>query len=272
MPDLEYTHHADDIASRATWTLVSGTAATQYPLANLFTDDPSFPFKANETTVRFEGDFGVPVSPLLAVLVNPNFTPGLLGVMLEGSADAFATTPFSQEFPAASYWENDFPLNLHLDLRVAAPSYRYWAVEVTVANGVTLSIGEFILATDIKVLQGSLIIDDGVSEDEDHPQNEHATDAGIYTINSHGTWIRKLRGVVKQDDANSTKIRAWNRSSFGRAKPCVLLPHLDPEHVEYVRFGSTKLTRTYIGGMYRSRFELEFERLSVGLKPTPSAV
>jgi hypothetical protein len=269
--NLWYCLPSDDIAVGETPTLVSGTQATGYPPENVGNEDPAYPFKVDSTTFRLVWDFGSAVAPKLVVLAHHNFAPGLTGVRFQMNATDVWTAPsFSAEFPAASYHLDKFPLTLHLDLRSSAPSYRYASLVVTSANTVNCAIGEVIISTAIRMLDGTVQFDS--EEDEDHPLVEHQTDVGVSTIYRHGTRLRWLRGDKVVEATDAAAIRTWTRASLGRGLPFVVLPHLAETEAWYVRWENGKVPRTYIGPDLISRYRLAFAEVSRGLYPTPSAV
>ena len=273
--DLEYTHPTDDLARSTDPTSVSGTVASGYSLENLGNEDPAHPCKWDSTTMRIAWDFGSAVAPKLVVLVHHNVASGLTGVKFEmNGSNSWGSPAYSKEFPAASYHLDRFPLNLHVDLRTDAPSYRYASLAVTNANTVPLAIGEVIIATAIRSLDGTIQFDS--EDDESHPLVEHQTDVGVSTIYRHGTRLRWVRGdkVVAATDA--ANIRTWNRASLGRGLPFIIWPKTAEDECWYVRWESDKLPRTYLApdpaGGFISRYRLAFSEVSRGLYPTPSAV
>lgn len=269
---FEYTHPDDDIAGLVTPTLAAGTPATGYGPELLYDNDPAHPFKTESTTFRLVWNYLSVKAPKLVVLVHPNFSAGAVVKYQMHTADVWTSPDFSQTFPAASYHEDKFPKNLHLDLRVAAPSYQYASLAVTTASSVNCSIGEMIVATTVRALDGTY--ERNAQDDEDHPLNEHRTDVGVSTIYVHGTRLRWMRGELVQEGSDAANIRSWNRATLGRGLPCVIMSHHNPDDDEpwFVRFEKTKLPRAYIAAGGVSRLPLDFEEVSRGLKPTPSAV
>lgn len=281
--DLEYGHPGDDLARAFTSTLTAGSQATGYGPERLADDDPSYPFKVDSATFRLLWDFGQATLVEYALLVHHNFLPGLGGVFF-AMGSTTATTDFSREFIIRDYHEDLFPVNEHLDLRDVSPIYRYASLEVSSANIVDCSLGAFPMLTQVRTLDGHLLLDSTPQEDEEHPLVEHRTDVGVSTIYAHGTRLRWLRGEMLQTDANAAQIRSWNRATLGRGLPCTLIPHILNDHAPVtspvtvqeesmiVRFEDPKLPRSYVGPDLLSRYRLGFEEVSRGLIPTPSAV
>lgn len=269
--NLEFSYPADDLAAQVAPIVTIGTAAALYPVANLSDGDPAHPFKVNETTFRLVWDYGVPVSPKFAMIVHPNFTDGLTGVKYQGNSSSdFSAPAYEIEFPAATYHEDDFPANLGVDMRDDDPSFRYWSLVNTVANVVPVSVGLFVVSSNVRALDGRFVASAG--DDEDHPLVENRTDVGVSTIYIHGTRLRWLRGDVVEQATNALAIRSWNRATSGRGLGFMLLPHLDGDEPWFVRFEKTNQARSYLGTGLDSRFNLAFEEMPRGLKPTPSAV
>lgn len=275
--DLEYAYPTDDLSRSFTATLISGTQSTGYEPVRLTNDDPSYPFKVDSTTFRLLWDFGTPKTIKYALLVHHNFVAGLSGVRL-AMGSTTATTDFSRDFTIRTYHEDDFPVNEHLDLRDINPSYQYLSLELTAANSVNAALGKIALLSSVRNLDGNLELSN-VQDDETHPLVEHRTDVGVSTIYIHGTRWRWLRGDKIQVASDSALIRSWNRAANGRGLPFVVIPHIETdadagavEESMLVRFEKEELPRTYIGPDLLSRWRLEFEETSRGLKPTPSAV
>ncbi len=284
--DLEYAHPTDDLSRSITATLTSGSQATGYEPVRLTNDDPSYPFKSTGGTFRLLWDFGSAMPIEYVLLVHHNFYPGLGGVIFAmGSTNS--TTDFSREFVIRQYHEDSFPVNEHLDLRDVTPTYRYASLEVTSPNHdgageIACSLGGFPMLTEVRALDGDLLLD--TEDDESHPLIEHRTDVGVSTIYSHGTRLRWLRGDKIAASGDAAAIRSWNRASLGRGLPFVLIPHVMTDDIDtaspieeqeeswLVRWEKETLPRNYFGPDLISRYRLEFEEVSRGLKPTPSAV
>jgi hypothetical protein len=274
--DLEYAHPGDDLSRTTTATLTSGTQATGYEPVRLTNDDPSYPFKVDTTTFRLLWDFGTPRPIAYVLLVHHNFMPGLTGVTFAlGSTSA--TTDYTQTFTIRAYGEDRFPTNEHLDLRADGPPvYRYASLSVTTANTVPCAIGKVPILTTVRALDGALLLEP--DDDESHPLVEHQSDLGVSTIFSFGTRRRWLRGDKIQEASDAAAIRAWNRATYGRGLPFVLIPHVFPdgdpsgEEAWICRWEDENLPRTYMDMSLRSRFRLKFEEVSRGLRPTPAAI
>jgi hypothetical protein len=270
---LEYSHPADDVAAAVTPTLASGTAATGYGPERTGNTDPSYPFKVDETTFRLVWDFTTPIALQFVLLVHHNFQAALSGVLFEMNDTNVWTSPsFSHAITIPPYHEDRFPENAKLDLRpFGSPSYRYGSLAVTSANVVPCAIGEIVLATQLRAISGTFQLD--AEEDESHPLQENKTDVGVSSIYVHGTRWRYVRGQVIQTATTAVQIRSWNRACFGRGYPCVVWPHLDDDDEPmYMRFEKDGLPRTRIAPDGISRYQLGFEELSRGLRPTPAAV
>lgn len=272
--DLEYTHPSDNLAGTVTPTLVAATEATGYEIAHLYDNDPAYPFKTVETSFRLVWNFGSPVTPALVALIHPNFSTGAVVDLEMNSVDDWYLPNYSRPFPAATYHEDDFPANLHLDLRASPMTGQYLSIVVSTPSSVACSIGEIVIASQIRFLDGRFQRD--AEEDETHPLISHATDVGVKTKYSHGTRLRWVRGDHIHEAADDAKIRSWNRAAQGTALPFLLLPHLRVEEVWLCCFETLPLTSRYLGGGSAAPFvtstRLNFEEVARGLKPTPSAV
>jgi len=282
--DLEYGHPSDDLARAFTASLVDTSPSSQaigYGPERLTNDSPAYPFKVDATTFRLLWDFGTPTAVLYALLVHHNCVAGLGGVRF-AMGSTTGTTDFARDFTIRAYHEDAFPMNEHLDLRDVAPTYQYASLEVTSPNSVNCALGAFPMLTSVRALDGNLLLD--AEDDESHPLVEHKTDVGVSTIYQHGTRLRWLRGEKIQAATDAAAIRSWNRATFGRGLPFVLIPHLldddapvtspavEQEESWIVRWEDPNLPRTYMGPDLMSRYRLKFEEVSRGLKPTPSAV
>lgn len=271
---LDYNHPSDDLAAAFTPTLASGSMATGYELAYFGNTDPSLPGKVNETTFRLVWDFGSAQPIEAVVLIHHNLVAALAGVYFQmHGSNSWGSPSVSHAITIPPYHEDRFPQNAALDLRDfgSVPSYRYASLAVTGANSVACAIGEIVLATQLRSISGTFQVD--AEEDESHPLQENRTDVGVSSIYVHGTRWRYVRGQVVQEEGTAVQIRAWNRACFGRGYPCLVWPHLeDSDEPLYARFEKDGLPRVRIGPDGVSRYQLAFEELSRGLKPTPAAV
>src|SRR5205814_1263681 len=103
-------------------TLVVGTLATGYQLAWLADDKPARPTKLTTTKFRLVYDFGVAKSVALAALVHANAEEALTGLTFQMGTTS-STSDFSQDLVAGPYGEDKFPMNIHVDLTDAPPSF-----------------------------------------------------------------------------------------------------------------------------------------------------
>src|SRR4030095_810612 len=167
-------------------------------------------------------------------------------------------------FTIRSYGDDRFPTNEHLDLRIGGtpPVYRYASLSVTSDNVVPCAIGRVPILHTVRALDGALLLEP--EEDESHPLVEHQTDLGVSTIFGFGTRRRWLRGDKIQQNSDASAIRAWNRATYGRGLPFVLIPHVFPdgdpsaEEAWICRWENDRLPRTYPNTMLLSRYRLPF--------------
>jgi hypothetical protein len=273
--DLEYALPTDDLKRiTGSWQLVTGSTDLGYGLERLCNDDPAFPTKFSDATFRIARDYGAPVAPKYAALIHANLQPGYHSMVLQGHTSNVWTAPaFSVTFPTMEYQENGFPLNLGIDLREAAPSYRYWSLAATVANGVPIAIGLFIMVDTVRALDGHFLLSANPQDDEDAPSNRHVTDAGVESTLSFGTRLRWLRGEKLSETNEGAALLSWHRAAAGDAGRFLLLPHMEENEPWFARFASSKLPRTHrMPNNLLYGVRLEFAEISRGLKPTPSAV
>lgn len=267
---LQFAYPTDDLAPQFTPTLVTGTQAAGYPIANLSDDDPAHPWKTDTTTFDLLWDFGTAKTVKMVGLIHPNFQSGLTGVTFK-MGNTTDTLSLSRSFVIGPYGEDGYPPNPYLDLSDANPAYRYARLVANAANIVPISIGRFVMVQELRGLRG-FIIPKNPTETEEHPITENSTDAGVVTIFSLGVRRRSFTGEMVEDDINMATLRSWRRSSQGRSKPFALLPHLQGDDLWFARFNDTKIARSYIGVSGLSSVPEGFEEVSRGLKPTPSAV
>lgn len=282
-PNLEYTDPTEEIVP--TWTLTNGTPADGYLTASLTDDNPANPYKVASPYLRLVGDAGAPVTPALAVLIHPNFDPGLAPIYLQGGT-SFASVssggaPFSVPWPLPSYYPDAFPLNLALDLRGLGPhTYQYWSLVTGDGaggspNSVPIAIGEFKLYADVHALEGSLTLTLSPRMDEGYPLIDHTTDGDVNLIYPIGTKRRSLRGGLIQSEANAVALQRWWQAAKGRSTPfTILVSPAEGTLAEpwFVRFESVTLSRDLTYGQTVSTFQIGFEEISRGLRPTPAAV
>lgn len=273
--DLEYAHPQDDLKRiGGDWTVVTGTTDVGYGIERLCNDNPAYPVKFNETSFRIQRDFGTAVSPKYAALIHANLDDGYGDLVLQGNSSAsWGSPPYTVTFPTMGYHDNGFPLNLAVDLRSDAPSYRYWSLASMTVNSVLIALGLFVMVDEVRALNGHFLLDQSPEDDEDLPSNRHSTDAGVETTLTFGTRLRWLRGSVWADATDAAQIRAWHRAADGDAGRFLLLPHMENDEPWCARFGASRLPRAHKlpnGELYSVK--LEFSEISRGLKPTPSAV
>lgn len=275
LTDLEYAHPSDDLKRIAgSWTVLSGTTDAGYGIDRLCNDNPAYPTKFNETTFRIQRDYGNVVTPRYVALIHANLSDGYHDLYLQGnSSPSWGSPPYSVRFPAASYDEHAFPVNLALDLRDDEPAFRYWSLVATTASVVPIALGLLVMVDAVRYLDGHLLLDQSPEDDEDMPSNMHATDAGVETTFSFGTRLRWLRGSKWADEADGEAIRAWHRAAAGDAGRFLLLPHMEEDEPWFARWGASRLPRSHrLPNSALYQVKLEFLEISRGLKPTPSAV
>ncbi len=270
--NLRYTHPIDNLAALFTPTLTSGTVATGYDLAWLADNKPARPLKLNETTFRLLYDFGSAKSVALIALIHANAAAALAGLTFKMGTTT-ATSDFSYTLVPAAYHEDKFPKNIHADFTDDPPVFRYAAFEAVNANVVAWAIGELLMYTQTRDLNGSFLLGSN-KDDEDHPDVTHETPVGVESTFIYGTRLRKLSGsIVTQTQTTGAQIRSWNRAANGRQFPFAILPPgLNDDELWFVKWEDSNLPREYFLGDGISRFELKFKEVGRGLYPTPSAV
>jgi len=269
---LLYTHPEDNIAGRVVPTLTTGTVASGYQIAYLYDSDPSNPFKTVGTTFRLVWDFGVATLVKGVALIHHNFVAGLSGVFFQmHTANVWTSPAFSHVLVPPAYLLDQFPVNVFGDFRTLLPTYRYASLAVTVANVVSCSIGEFLILSELRSIDGFTM--SSSDDQEDHPIVEHKTDVGVSTIFLHGTRLRWFRGNVLQGKTTADNIRNWGRATYGRGLPFLIVPLTYSDAEPWlVRWEDGKINRHYHESKGYSTYSLAFEEISRGLKPTPSAV
>ncbi len=284
MPGLQYTWPDDDyIPGIAASLSFSGTADPEYLVEKLGNLDPSDPFKTPDTSVVVDGDLGEAKVIGLLAIVHSNFDPdgGSPGLGLELLLDDNASFTSPETFPLSvpPYQEDGHPGYIHLDFVAEGyglKTYRYFRVQNTNANSVSITMGALILCAGWRELPEDFQAE--AVDDEDHPIVRNLSEGGgVPTKYAHEYRPMWFRGDVidtTQDDDEA--IRRWNRAAGGAFKPFLVHLHLPIDEPSYVFFENGRLPRKRKfrteEGMVLNGYSLAFEEAGRGRPPEPSPV
>lgn len=263
---LIYQRASDNVAPNATVTVQTGTAATGYPAANLVDLNPAKPAKLVETTGAWLFDFGSAQRVDLVAIVHHNLNAGLNVRIQANATDSWGTPTIDAAFTIPAQDPDLFRPGPWLDLTAvagySAGGFRYWRLVVVGTNSAPVAIGEIWLGSSIRTLDPN--IQWGATDGDDHQIVEHATDFGVATIFDLGTRTRTLTGQVDTTDSNRDDLRAWFRSTHGRAQAFLVIPDGDVNDALLVRFTDTRWA-VQLNFQDRNIIQLGFQELSRGL-------
>lgn len=256
-----YARSSDNLAPNATATVSSGTIDTTYGVNNVKDLDPSLPMKFTTTSGRIVLDFGSAQTIRLASLIHHNLA-GATVTLQANATNSWGAPSFSQAFTIPAAKLDGFGVNPFLDLRTAAPNYRYFSLNVTGAPAVW-GVGEIILASQCRTFPGH--ISPGTKEEDIRQIYEHTTEYGVALIYDRGvnsrTWEMSM--IVRKSGLDEMK-QLW-QDARGRSKGFTFIRDSSINEAVFCRFKNASLPNVRSSQeVYPVTFFLE--EISMGLK------
>jgi hypothetical protein len=264
--NLIYQHGSDQVADNATITVQTGTVDPEYPASNLVDSNPAKPAKILETSGAWKFAFAGAQRVDFLAIPHHNLTAGLQ-VRIQGNAtDAWGAPTFNALITIPTWRDDGWPVGPWLDLTAqagySAGGFQYWRLTVVGANAAPVALGEVWLGSAIRTLSPN--ISWGAREGEQHKITEQETDFGVTLSYDFGLLRRTLVGEVDATDAAKDAVRAWWRSTNGRARPTIIVPEGTVNEALMVRWAEPKIevTREVLN---RNTIPLAFQEVSRGL-------
>lgn len=256
-----YARPSDNIAPNATASVSSGTIDSTYGVNNIKDLNPSLPMKFTTTSGRIVFDFTTAQTIRLAALIHHNLAGAT--VTLQGNAtNSWGSPSFSQAFTIPAARLDGFGINPWLDLRTAAPNYRYFSLNVTGAPSVW-GIGEIILATQCRTFPG--VIAPGTKEEEHRLIHEHNTEYGVALIYDRGVNTRTWEMAMTVRGSGLSEMKSLWQDAAGRAKGWTFIRDSSINEAVFCRFRTAAIPNTRTSqDIYPVAFSLE--EISQGLK------
>lgn len=249
-----YARYDDDLCIASPPTVTASAADSDYPVANLISENAGKPAKLTTTTGNWVLDFGAAVVPVMGILAFHYIDAGLEVRIQGNAADSWASPSYNQTItipakrkdgPSTQKWTNNAVLTI-----AGSPSYRYWRLVVVGTNSQVIAVGRFLLLSAIRTI--GFLLDSGINQSDDAGEIVQITELGVETFYVLGGPRRGVSGVCMATDTaasgitNADDFRALHETSEGRAHPFVLIPFGTEPWL--VRFESGSRTRSHRDG------------------------
>lgn len=249
-----YYARPDDDLCAASPTVTASAADTDYPAANLISENAGKPAKLTTTTGNWVLDFGAAVVPVMAILVYQYIDAGLEVRIQGNAADSWGSPSYNQQItipakrkdgPSTQRWTNNAVLTI-----AGSPSYRYWRLVVVGTNSQVIAVGRLLLLSAIRAT--AFLLDSGINQSDDAGEIAQITELGVETFYVLGGPRRSVSGVCMATDTSASGIiaaddfRALHEACQGRSSPFVLIPFSAEPWL--VRFESGSRTRSHRDG------------------------
>jgi hypothetical protein len=258
--------YSDNIAPSATASVDSGTADTDYPIANAVDYNPAKPVKLTTTTGSFLFDFGVATRQDVVALIHHNLTAGLNVRYQMNATNAWGAPTVDAAFTIPAYREDLYPVNPFIDLTgvsgYSASGFRYGRVKVTGTNAAAVAIGEIVIIGTKRTMS---LLNGTVEVSEERKIVEHSTDYGVATIFDLGVTIRHMKGRVTNTAAQLSALESQWRSSRGRALPWLLVPDSTVNDAWFVRWSDAMKVIAYPDISTKAQFPFAVDEVGRGL-------
>lgn len=222
----KYTRPSDNVSPNATWSVVSGTAATGYPAANVADLNPAKPFKATGTSVTLRATFGS--------------AQVLKGVALANHNGAGATT---RKITSGSGLDQTIAIEANsggqcvnpiLDFSSASSGQRTSTTfDIELSGGVlgNIAIGEIVLLTELRDLPWSW----GVRTKPQRLVKRQTTFGGTLLQYNKRVLVHRFSAEIELAD-DEAALRLLEMESQGEVFPWVLWPDTSVNRCHLVQF------------------------------------
>ena len=221
-----YMRPTDRITAGA-WTL-TGTARAGYPVTALDDGDPSAPVWITGNSIVLVRNMTAPtlvdgVTIHAHTLVNAS----VLKVQMH-TADSWATPDVDITVTIPTAYRDGFSLDLFVNVKALYPvaanrTKQYLRVINTVANPVTVAIGEIAIWGAQRTFSRTFSVNGLVPQDIEHLATKSTSKRGVSTVYDMGTKERRWTGVVMATQADLEDLLAWREDARGIVKPSVFV-------------------------------------------------
>lgn len=242
-----FRYHRPSDRLTGTWSIATGTARTGYGVANVqeTTPDPSNPFWANETTIRIVCDLGSAMQVDHVYIFAHTLTNSAVPKVQLHTANSWATPDASVTLTVPAAYADGFAYHLDADFASAysagGRTKRYLSIVNTVANGVSVAIGEVWIVGSSRAFTRN--VNWGLSQARRRLVSQQTSKRGVSTVYDMGTIERSLTADLLARAQDFIDARDLEADAHGNAKafPIVLTPSgSDARQAEpmLVRFGA----------------------------------
>lgn len=241
MADVLYSLPADQVADGATITVQTGTADSEYPVANLVDGNIANPAKLAETSGAWLFDFGSAQRVDWVALGPHNFDAGAT-VKIQGHAtDSWGAPTVDTTITIPADDADGRAVCAWTDLTGVAgystSGFQYWRLAVTSTNSAALALGEVWLCALKRLLATDMGHNYRWAFDVGETRRvvEHQTEYGVSTVYDLQTRVRTFRADLRVSDTGLTAWQTWHRSMKGRVSPTVWIPDSSVNEAWWVR-------------------------------------
>jgi hypothetical protein len=245
----------------ATWTVVAGSVAAAYPLANVYDERSHTITRSLGGTLGIKATFATPQLVAGVAVINHNAT----AITVANNAGLAATPLFSGGYQSPY---DGLAVDPWLDLRSQAPvcTASQWTFSFT-GSAAGIAVGEILFAQELWVLD---FLIGTVRRREAHPVVRHQTDGGVSWRYDRGFRSRGVAGIVNKKSLETTVIQG-SRWTHGGLHPSLLV--LDSKDAVYNPFGPDALYVELINDLEMqwghpaiTVVQLEFQELGKGAR------
>ena len=264
--------YTDNVARKATVSVVSGTVAAGYQLNWLTDDDPARPCKFNETSVTLLFDWTTPQRQDSVALIHANLAAGLSVSYQCNATNSWGAPTLSTAVVIPSYRENKYPTNAYKDLTTVAgyssSGFRYGRLVISGTNPVAIALGEFLVIAPKREVEW---LDNKQKFNDERKIVSHETDAGVQTIFDLGVHIRRFEGSLTNRGNQRQELDSHWADTCGRSYPFLFIPNSLSGEPWLVRWQDPAKEDSFTS-VGLSTLSCKLVEVGRGLYPTPSAV
>lgn len=224
---MEFCRYTD--RRTPTWSLVTGTAKSGYPVTALGDLDPSAPLWIDETTIRVVADMGSALEVQGIGIFAHNFDQALTVKLQANGSNVWTAPSLSVDLTIEPAYRDGFACDVWFNLThsFSSRTYRYWSItNAGDPNSVSIAIGEIWLASTVRQLSNTDLAHD-YQRRLQHLVTASTSKRGVQTVYDMGSRARGLMGHVRATSDQLDEILDWDDDQHGSARPMVVV--LDPE-------------------------------------------
>lgn len=246
MGSFIYSRPDDNVALFAVVT--SSGALTDYPVGNIIDSDPAIPSKLTTTSGWWLFDFIGPQRVDVAAVLATNLTPGLPNVQIQANTTDSWPGALNVTITIPPKRLDGTPVNPWVNLvgqpGYSAGGYRFWRLNFGIGNGATISIGELVLLSHLRLLPYGL--SPGAVRAPKRRRVRHETDGGTHLAYDLGVTQRSIKGEIQFKDSAKADVDAWIENARGDLRPFLLVPNTDVNDAWWVTHLSDELPQTRV--------------------------